>query len=69
MISQKNTRPIPLKNRNAQLLTQDFSIILTTSKRKPSTIESEQGTEFYNSIFQNFLTGKKKQTSLFKILR
>ena len=32
-----------------------MSNILTTSKRKPLKLESDRGTEFYNSIFQNFL--------------
>ena len=46
---------IPLKNKNSQTITNEFSIILTTSKRKPLKIESDRGTEFYNTIFQNFL--------------
>ena len=28
---------------------------MTTSKRKPLKLESDRGTEFYYSIFQNFL--------------
>ena len=35
--------------------------ILTSSKRRPIKIESDRGTEFYNSIFQNFLKVKNKQ--------
>ena len=46
---------IPLKNKYSQTITNEFSNILTTSKRKPLKIESGRGTEFYNSIFQNFL--------------
>ena len=46
---------IPLKNKYSQTMTNEFSNILTTSKRKPLKIESDRGTEFYNSIFQNFL--------------
>ena len=49
---------IPLKNKYSQTSTNDFSIILTTSKRKPLKIESDRGSEFYNSIFQNFLKSK-----------
>ena len=49
---------IPLKNNYSQTITNDFSNILTTSKRKPLKIESDRGTEFYNSIFQNFLKSK-----------
>ena len=46
---------IPLKNKCSQTITNEFLNILTTSKRKPLKIESDRGTEFYNSIFQNFL--------------
>ena len=49
---------IPLKNKFSQTITNEFSIILTTSKRKPLKLESDRGTEFYNSIFQNFLKSK-----------
>ena len=50
---------IPLKNEHAQTITNEFSNILTTSKRKPLKIESGGGTEFYNSLFQTFLKNKK----------
>ena len=46
---------IPLKNKDSQTITNEFSNILTKSKRKPLKLESDRGTEFYNSIFQNFL--------------
>ena len=46
---------IPLKNKYSQTITNEFSNILTTSKRKPLKIESDRGSEFYNKIFQNFL--------------
>ena len=46
---------IPLKNKSSQTITNEFSNILTTSKRKPLKFESDRGSEFYNSIFQNFL--------------
>ena len=49
---------IPLKNKNSQTITDEFSNILTKSKQKPFKIESDRGTEFYNSIFQNFLRSK-----------
>ena len=49
---------IPLKNKYSQTITNEFSNILTTSKRKPLKLESDRGTEFYNSIFQNFLKSK-----------
>ena len=46
---------IPLKNKYSQTITNEFSNIITKSKRKPLKLESDRGTEFYNSIFQNFL--------------
>ena len=52
---------IPLKNKNSQTIRNEFSNILTTSKRKPLKVESDRGTEFYKSIFQNFLKVKNIQ--------
>ena len=52
---------MPLKNKYSQTITNEFSNILTTSKRKPRKIESDRGTEFYISIFQNFLKSKNIQ--------
>ena len=49
---------IPLKNKKSQTIPNEFPNILTTSKRKPLKIESDRGSEFYNSIFQNFLKTK-----------
>ena len=49
---------IPLKNKYSQTITNEFSSILTTSKRKPLKLESDRGSEIYNSIFQNFLESK-----------
>ena len=49
---------IPLKNKYSQTITNEFSNILSTSKRKPLKIESDRGAEFYNSNFQNFLKTK-----------
>ena len=49
---------IPLKNKYSQTISNEFSNILTKSKRKPLKIESDRGSEFYNSIFQNFLKNK-----------
>ena len=49
---------IPLKNKYSETITNEFSNILSTSKRKPLKIESDRGTEFYNSIFENFLKSK-----------
>ena len=50
---------IPLKNKYSQTITNGFSNILTTSKRKPLKTESDRGSEFYNGIFQNFSKSKK----------
>ena len=52
---------IQLKNKYSQTSTNEFSNILTTSKRKPLKIESDRGAEFYNNIFQNFLRSKNVQ--------
>ena len=52
---------IPLKNKYSQTITNEFSNILSTSKRKPIKIESDRGSEFYNNIFQNFLKSKNIQ--------
>ena len=45
----------PLKNKFSQTITNEFSNILTTSKRSPLKLESDRGAEFHNSTFQNFL--------------
>ena len=50
-----------LKNKYSQTITNDFSNIWTTSKRKPLKIESERGSEFYNNIFQNSIKTKNIQ--------
>ena len=49
---------IPLKNKYSQTITNEISNSLTKSKRKPLKLESDRGTEFYNSIFQNFFKNK-----------
>ena len=49
---------ICLKNKYSQTITNEFSNILTKSKRKPLKLESDRGSEWYNSIFQNFLKAK-----------
>ena len=52
---------IALKNKNSKARTDEFSNILSTSKRKPPKLESDRGSEWYNSIFQNFLRSKNIQ--------
>ena len=54
----KNIWCIPLKNNYSQTITNEFSNILSSSKRSPLKIEADRGTEFYNNIFQNFLKSK-----------
>ena len=46
---------VPLKNKNAQTITNSFENILISSKRKPNLIESDPGKELYNNTFQDFL--------------
>ena len=53
----KYLRAIPLKNKNSQTITNEFSNKLSTSERKPLKMESDRGGEIYKSIFQNFLKG------------
>ena len=52
---------LPLKNKYSQTITNDFSNFSTRSKRKLFKLESNRGSEFYNSIFQNFLRSEKIQ--------
>ena len=49
---------IPLKNKYVQTITKEFSNNLTTSKRSPIKLESDRGSEWYNSIFQKFIKNK-----------
>ena len=52
---------IPIKNEYSLTITNEFLNILSTPERKPLKSESDRGTEFYNSIFQNFLKVKNIQ--------
>ena len=52
---------IPLKKKNSQTITQEFSTIISTSKRSPVNLESDRGADFYNSIFQKLLKSKSIQ--------
>ena len=47
-----------MKNKNSQTITNEFSNILKTSKRRFLKIESDRGSEWYNSIFHKFLKVK-----------
>ena len=57
----KHTWCIPLKNRNTQTITDEFSKNRSISKRKAIKIESDRGKQFYNSIFQKFMILKNIQ--------
>ena len=46
---------IPLRNKNSETITNEFSNIIKSSKRKPNMIETDRGKEFYNNTFKNFL--------------
>ena len=52
---------VPLKNKNSQITSDEFSKVLTTSKWSPLKPESDRVKEFYNNIFQNFLKLKNIQ--------
>ena len=43
---------------NSKTITEDFSNILSSSKRSPFKIESDRGADVYNSIFPNFLKSR-----------
>ena len=49
---------VPLKNKNAQTIRDSLEVILISSKRKTTLIESDRGKEFNNNIFQIFLNSK-----------
>ena len=49
---------LPLKNKYSKTITDEFSNVLSKSKRRPLKLESDRGSEWYNSIFQNFLRSK-----------
>ena len=52
---------MPLKHKSSKTLTEEFSCILTTSKRSSFKLETDRGAEFSNSIFEFFLKSKNKQ--------
>ena len=47
-----------MKNKNCQTIINEFSNIITTSKRSPVKLESDRGSEFFKNIFQDFLKVK-----------
>ena len=50
---------IPLKNKYAQSITDAFSQIIKTSRRKPNLLETDDGKEYVNKIFNEFLNNNK----------
>ena len=50
----KYTRCISFKKKFGQTIRDEFSFVISTTKRKPSKIESDRGKEFYNIIFHTF---------------
>ena len=46
---------IPLKNKYAQSITDAFSQIIKTSRRKPNLLETDDGKEYVSKIFNEFL--------------
>ena len=46
---------IPLKNKYAQTITDAFWQIIKTSRRKPNLLETDDGKEYVNKIFSDFL--------------
>ena len=49
----------PLKNKYAQSITDAFSQIIKTSRRKPNLLETDDGKEYVNKIFNEFLNNNK----------
>ena len=49
---------IPLKNKYAQSITDAFSQILKSSKRKPNPFETDDGEEYVNESFNEFLNNR-----------
>ena len=50
---------IPLKNKYAQSITDAFSQNVKSSKRKPNLLETDDGKEYVNKIFNEFLNNNK----------
>ena len=46
---------VPLKNKSAETITDEVSDLIDKSKRKPNLIETDDGKEFVNETFNDFL--------------
>ena len=49
---------IPLKNKYASTIKDSFEQIITNSKRRPNLIETDDGKEFVNKIFESYLNSQ-----------
>ena len=52
---------IPLKNKYATTIKEAFEQIITNSKRKPNLIETDDGKEFANKIFETYLKSQNNK--------
>ena len=50
---------IPLKNKFSQSITDAFSEIIKSSNRKPNLLETDDGKEYVNKIFNEFLNNNR----------
>ena len=46
---------IPIKDKTGKTITESFDYIVKTSKRRPEKLWVDNGTEFYNKVFQKWL--------------
>ena len=49
---------IPLKNKYAQSITDGFSEIIKSPNRKPNLLETDDGKEYVNKIFERIFNQK-----------
>ena len=61
MTISQNIFGVYLLKIKSQTITNEFSNILSTSKRSPVKLESDRGKEWYKSVFQTFLRSKNIQ--------
>ena len=54
---------IPNNKKSSKKITEDFSNILTKSKKSPIKTENDRGAKFYHSVFQHFFKNKKNTPS------
>ena len=59
----KYGRTLALKNKYASTIKDAFGEILTESKRKPKLIETDDGKEFANKIFESYLKSQNIKRS------